>query len=341
MNKLRRNILETRLYRLIENANSIAIFSHVTPDADALCSSFALKNIINNNFDLKSVDVFVDGEIGELYKPILRNEVINPQPLENYDLAFVLDCPNLQRIGKYIEMAQNIPNVINIDHHNTNSKFGTLNYIANFVSSTCEIIYLIAKGQNFEINNEIAKELYQGIITDTNCFTSMTMTPRTQSVVSELTKYKFDANKIENHYFKHNSTIKSNLFRIAIQSMNFLDNGNFVTMKISFDDINKVGATFEDTLGIIDNIMNIISSNVGTIIIEKAPNYSHCSLRSKNQLNVGEIATMFDGGGNEKQAAFQKYGKMEEIEEILIQTILPRLPKTELANYYDEFEYFN
>ena len=79
-----------------------------------------MKNIIQNNFDFKFVDVFIDGEIGELYDPILRDEVLNPKPYSKYDLAFVLDCPNLKRIGKYSELAEKVPEIINIDHHGTN-----------------------------------------------------------------------------------------------------------------------------------------------------------------------------------------------------------------------------
>jgi phosphoesterase RecJ-like protein len=333
--------LNNKLYRLIESANNIAIFSHVTPDADALCSAFALKNVISNNFDFKNVDVFIDGEIGELYAPIMRDEVVNPEPLNSYDIAFVLDCPNLQRIGTHTDIAEKASTIVNIDHHETNSRFGHINYVSNSVSSTCEMIYLIAKGQNFELNNQIAKELYQGIITDTNCLTSINLTPRTQQVVSELTQYKFDANMIEAHYFKNNSAIKSSLFRKAIQSMRFYNNGMLASMHIPNNMITKLGATFEDTLGIIDRIMNLISSDVGILIIEKAPNYTHCSMRSKNLLNVGEIATIFDGGGSEKQAAFQTYGKINEIEKHLVDTILSRLPESPVDETTDDFENYN
>ena len=68
------------LIEQLEGSKKIAIFSHIAPDADALCSSFALKNIIKNNYDYKYVDVFMDGDIGELYDPILRDEVLNPKP---------------------------------------------------------------------------------------------------------------------------------------------------------------------------------------------------------------------------------------------------------------------
>ena len=201
--------MSNKFFDLIDKNKKIAIFSHVTPDADALCSSFALKNLIKNNFDFKFVDVFIDGEIGELYAPILRDEVINPKPYGSYDLAFVLDCPNISRIGKFSDLAERIPRIVNIDHHETNCRFGTENFVSTTVSSTCELIYLIACGQHFDLNNQIAKQLYQGIITDTNCFTSRSLTPRTHRVVSELLTFKFDANAIKRYYFNNQSLAKT------------------------------------------------------------------------------------------------------------------------------------
>lgn len=315
------------LLKLIKTSNNIAIFSHITPDADALCSAFALKNLINNNFDLKYVDVFMDGQIGDLYEPIMRNEVINPEPLKSYDLAFVLDCPNLQRLGKYEEMASHIPNIVNIDHHATNSRFGNLNYVTKLLSSTCEIIYWIAKGKRLELNNLIAKELYQGIITDTNCFTSIAINPKTHKAASELLTYKFDAEMIKNHYFKNNSERKSKLLTKALQSMKFYNNGLFTTMKIDYETFKEVEASFEDTLGIIDNGMNISNSEVSAILIENQPQYIHCSLRSRGDINVGEIAkNNFNGGGSQTQAAFQAHGNINDLEKHVVLAISPKLP---------------
>ena len=319
--------MENKFYRLIKNATKIAIFSHVTPDADALCSSFALKNMIINNFDDKFVDVFIDGEIGELYNPILRNEVINPKPYNKYDLSVVLDCPNLTRVGKYSEMAASAPEIINIDHHETNEKFGTFNFVSPNVSSTCELVYLVSEGQKFELTNLIAKELYQGIITDTNCFTSKSITPRTHKVVSELLKYKFNADAIKQYYFHNNSPAKTHLLTQALLSMKFYNDGTFTTMKVPNNVYTEIGASFEDTLGIIDNGMNISGTEASAILIERAPQYIHCSLRSKGNVNVGEIAKAFGGGGGKNIAAFQANGNINEIEQHLVTAIAPKLPK--------------
>lgn len=316
----------SKIYETISNSKKIAIFSHISPDADALCSSLALKNIIKNNFDYKYVDVFVDGEIGDLYTPILRDEVINPQPYANYDIAFVLDCPNLSRVGTYQDIVKNTKQIINIDHHDTNNKFGTTNFVAQNASSTCEIIYLIAKNQNLELNNLIAKELYQGIITDTNCFTSASLTKRTHQVVSELMNYKFDHEAIKEYYFKNNSKAKTRLLSKALQSMKFYKNGILTTMKLCHECLKKLEANFEDTLGIIDNGINISGTEASAILIEKEPSSIYCSLRSKGSINVGEIAKEFGGGGSLKLAAFQTKGDLKEVEKSVVDAISKHLP---------------
>ena len=312
---------------ILGSAKKIAIFSHVSPDADALCSSFALKNIIKNNYDNKYVDVFIDGEIGKLYNPVLRDEVINPKPYESYDLAIVLDCPNIGRIGAYKEIAEKAPIILNIDHHETNEKFGTYNFVSSRVSSTCELVYLMAKAQNFELNNLIAKELYQGIITDTNCFTSLSISKVTHKVVSELMNYKFDYDAIKEYYFKNNSMAKTKLLSKALQSMKFYNNQRFTTMKISNETFNKVGATFEDTLGIIDNGINMSGAEISAILIEKEPGFIYCSLRGKGSTNVGEIAKKFNGGGSEKLAAFQVHGDIKAVEKALAEVVLSIMPE--------------
>lgn len=313
----------------INSARRIAIFSHISPDADALCSCFALKNLIRNNFDAKIVDVFNDGPIGELYSQILRDEVINPNPQAGYDIAFVLDCPNLDRIGKYKEMAANSKKIINIDHHETNEKFGEINIVSPTNSSTCEILYVLAKGNRLDVDNVVAKQLYQGIITDTNCFRSFSTTKLTHRVVSELLSHRFDARAIKEYYFGSNSVAKAKLLTKALTSLKFYKGDKFTTMKIPFDAFEKLGANFEDTLGIVDNGLSIKGTEASAILIETSPDNIYVSLRSKGNINVGDIAKNFGGGGSNVLAAFQEKGDIKEIEKDLYDAMEPELSQME------------
>ncbi len=310
---------------LVDEAKKIAVISHINPDGDALCSCLAVRRFIENNLAYKAVDVFVDGEIGSLYDPVLRTEGINPVPFKSYDLAIVLDCPNTSRTGKYENIIKESPVVINIDHHETNEKFGDLVYVLPKASSTCEIIYMIAKSSGLHISNIVARQIYQGIITDTNCFSSYSITKKTHEVLSELMNYKFDHDAIKAYYFKNNSIAKTKLFAKAMSTMKFYCNDKFSTMKITNDMLVKLDANFEDTLGIIDSGNNVAGIEASVILIEKEPGKIYVSLRGKGKVNVGEVAKNFGGGGSTTVAAFQAEGDLKELEKRVVDEIAPGL----------------
>lgn len=326
-------------FKMIDDSTKIAIFSHVNPDADALCSSIALKEIIRNNFEDKYVDVFTDGEIGTLYSPILRDNVVNPNPFTSYDLAVVLDCPSLSRIGKYQELASSIPHTVNIDHHGTNEKFADLNWVSTAVSSTSEFVYLLAKASDLQIDKDIAKLLYQGILTDTNCFTSNTMTEKTHRALSELLSFKFNSNRIKEYYFGNQSLGKAKLEAKALGTIRLHKNGTVAMVKITQNDLLKNGLTFEDTMGLVDKGMTIEGVSTSISLIEKQPQNIYASLRGKGaDVDVSQIAKNFGGGGSPTVAAFQYEGEMKELEQKVLEYI--KETTTEVVTDPDEKQLF-
>ena len=313
-----------------DKQTKVAIFSHIFPDADALCSSLAIKNLIQDNFPNAFADVFVSTEIDELYDLILRDEVVNPSiRCQNYDVAFVLDCPNLNRTGNLAnEILKTIPkeNVINIDHHSTNEFFGGLNMVAPRCSSTCEVIYLMAtKRYNWKVSDKAAKELFQGIITDTNLLQSLPIDKRTFKVLSELTNnFNFDHKAIMNYYSTH-SFQKARLNSKALSTQKLYADGKLITMEITNETLKRLNVKREDTMGIVDHGLKIDGTILSALFIEEEPEKFYVSIRSNGEVNAGEIAVNFNGGGGQTQAAYQAGGNLKEIKQQLIDFVSPQL----------------
>lgn len=314
--------MESKIIESIKNANKILIATHKMPDGDAVGSAFALKRMIVNTFENKFVDVCADGDIGSLYSPMLRDNVINPDLFESYDLAVVLDCPNLSRTGRFQEVIEKTPFVINIDHHGTNERFGNINYATSQMSSTCEFLYFLANGFGLEIDREIAKLLYQGILTDTNCFSSNTMTANTHHALSELLKHKFDSNLIKEYYFNNQPLNRAMLEAKVLKSVRLCKNKSVAIMKIPFSDIQKYKLSFEDTMGIVDKGTSIEGISISVILIEPQEGFVYVSLRGKgSEVDVSKIAKNFGGGGSNTVAAFQFQGELKDIEQQLLSYI--------------------
>ena len=305
-----------KLDTAIENAKSIVIMAHSHPDADALCSCIALQHFIKKLFNKKRVDIAIEGKPSEALKPLIKKVKLTPTWFR-YDVAICLDCPTSKRLGKYEKIFKLSKTKINIDHHDTNCAFGDINKVDVEAASTCEIIYKLYKTHDVEIPARINKLIYSGIVTDTACFAANNISQNTHKIVAEIVKSGINVDEIKNYFFKNNSKNKTNLLEKALRSLKYYHNDEIVLMKITQNDIKKAGATFEDTVGLVDNALNISCVDIAIAIIEKKAKNYYISLRSKNS-DVAEVAKVMGGGGHTNMAAFQYTGELRSMQLKLI-----------------------
>lgn len=315
----------------IKHSKNIAIFTHMTPDADALASVVALKKMIKSNLanqeDEQIIDIFFDyDEICEANAPIIKGIVHNFQRCNNYDLGITLDCASKSRLGKYEQLFDSCTKKINIDHHLTNDNFADNNLIFK-TSSTCEALYIVAKVKGFEIPDDVCSLIYSGIITDTNNLSQGNITIHTHKIIAEMLERNINLDALNDHFFKNNNVSKAMLLKKALQSLGFYYNDRLAVMKLSNESISAVGATFDDTVGIVDHGIGIKGVDIAVLIIKKEDESYYVSLRGKNNINVANIASNLGGGGHEHMAAFQFENNYNLMFENLMQECQKELDK--------------
>lgn len=297
-------------------SKSFAIIGHINPDGDAICSALAFKSWIELNYKKRDVNIFFDGDIDELYDPIINNTPINRFPTKKYDVVIVLDSPNLQRLGKYEKIAKRRW-ILNVDHHKDNQLFGTVNIALTKASSTGEILWFLlnqlSSANGTQLNVEIIKYLYTAILTDTACFTSSTTTSRTHKLISNMLCYNFDSENIRNYFFGNNAKSKTFLLTKALKSLRFYNKDTISIMRLSQQDFEKTDTEFSDSLGIVDQGLNISGVKIAAIFIEKDIDNYYVSIRSKGSIEVGELAKSFGGGGHKNMAAFTFEGNIKDL----------------------------
>jgi phosphoesterase RecJ-like protein len=326
------NLLD--LKSLLESSKKIAIFSHTSPDADAICSSLALKNIIEASFknENKIIDIFIDMGDGvpALYEPIVGDNPISNRRVKQYDLAISLDCPQTNRFLKYENIFLNAKNTVNIDHHETNTNFAQHNFVVSRASSTGEILYQFAKVLNLNLTPQACKHIFTCILTDTVCLTQNNVSKLTYKVLAELSGVDFDQDEVKNHFFKNNTKAKTFLLQKALSSIRFYEDDKVAIMRITQKDMEKFEATQEDTLGIVEHANNIEGVVTAAIIIETEPQKCYVSLRGKGDIKVNEIAKAFNGGGHTNMAAFQFVGEVKELQTELSEKMIQAVREKEL-----------
>lgn len=297
----------------LESSDKIALIAHQNPDTDAIASLVSLKKLIESNYQGKVVDIFAQADkLDEIFKPILKEDILNVQRVDSYDLAIGLDSPNTKRFGVYEDIFLKAKDSVQIDHHDTNEQFAH-NNIVYLTSSTAEIIYMLAKLLGLEISNGICRAVYAGMVTDTANFTQGNRRKSTINVLNDFYDRKLELEKISEFFFKNNSISKNMLLERAIHSMKFYFNGGLVVMKLNKQDFSETGAKAGEEEGIVNQGINTKGVNIACIFIKRDNNLYYVSLRGKGGANVANIASHFGGGGHETMAAFTYQGNLCDI----------------------------
>lgn len=326
------NNFKTKLSKLkiaIDEAESIAIASHLNPDGDNLGSLNALYGLLKNIG--KETTFILNDEIPSsfLFLPYI-DKFTSPQGLENksFDLFIALDCGDLNRLGDEVKQYfLSSKKTVNIDHHNSNDHFADINIVDISAAATCEVLFSIFKNLGYTLDKEIATSLYTGISTDTGSFKYDSVRPGTFKFASELLEYGIDFRKINIFLYQTRSKEKTDLLIRALNSIKYYNENKIAVVKVTIDDFKKTGAKKLDSDGIVEFVRDIEGVEVAVLLKEKE-NSIRLSMRSKSFINCAEIASKFNGGGHIRAAGGTfNHNNLDKAEEDIIIAIMKEFDK--------------
>ena len=295
--------------------------THEGPDGDALGSLLGLHGILTQ-LGKDSVMFLAEKEfpLPVEYRFMALQEVFHEPPADLADRTVVfLDCGNIDRMP--VEWLQNGIEILNIDHHHDNTRFGSVNLVDEQAACTAEIVFEIAGELGAEITAEIATALYVGLITDTGMFMYENTDARSHRVAAALIEAGVDVNEIYRRLYERMPTEKLRLLARTLERVDRHLDGALSLTYVSAEDYAVTGADEVLTEGIIDFIRALEGTAVAAVIRDK-PNSGgearKASLRSTDgSVDVSEIARKMGGGGHRRAAGFSSDLSFSEIVEFL------------------------
>jgi len=138
-------MIDPRLLHAIGTSNDILCVSHINPDGDAYGSLLGMGWILRQ-LGKRPVLAMHDPTPKDFQQLPGAQQIINPKAVgDAYDLIICLDASSLDRIGAvYREKVHHgIPLAV-IDHHVTNTYFGTINWVRADCAATCQMLVELA-----------------------------------------------------------------------------------------------------------------------------------------------------------------------------------------------------
>ena len=204
-------------------------------------------------------------------------------------------------MGDAAEFFQKAAKKINIDHHESNTCFGELNYVAAQASSTSEIIFRMLEGR-LPMTAAEAAGLYAGLIYDTGGFRHSSTSPETMQIAGALMGYGIPFTEIYNRFFDSRSFSELKLMGRALSNAELLFGGDVVCSQITAAEIAELGGSSKELDAIINYLKGVLGAKVACFFYEKTETDVKGSFRGNDGYDVCALAQKFGGGGHVKAA---------------------------------------
>jgi phosphoesterase RecJ-like protein len=269
--------------------------SHVRPDGDSIGSQLALAYALDRLGKQVRI-VNRDPAAAELQAfPGVSSIEIAEHVEGDYDAAVVLECGDLSRTGiagldRFF--------LINIDHHPGNAMFGAINWFDPTVAACGEMVFDIIRGLGIGLTVEMATHIYVAILTDTGSFHYSGISPRTFDICRQTLEAGIDPVGIARTVFDSNNVGRLRLFGAVLSTIQLDASGRLAIIYLDREMARQTGGTYDDTEGLINLPLTVKEIQTVAFFKEWDNGEYRVSLRSKGEVDVGQVAKGFAGGGH-------------------------------------------
>ena len=305
----------TAIREAILQRQRFVISSHSRPDGDAIGSQLAMAYALRAlGKDVQVVNA--DPAPPQFHAfPGVADIHVSTTVEGAFDAAMIMECGDLSRTGvagfeKYF--------VINIDHHPGNRSYGAINWFDPGAAACGEMVFDVVESLGVAVTPEIATHVYVAILTDTGGFHFSHITPRTFEICRRCTEAGADPQAIARAVFDSNTMGRLRLMGAVLHNLEFEGSGRAALAALTLKLLQDTGATHEDSDGLINIPLNVKEIEAVAFFKEVAPESFRISLRSKGDVDVNRVATVFGGGGHKNAAGCTINGPYPEVRRKLV-----------------------
>lgn len=303
-----------RAAELVSGAPEVALACHVTPDGDALGSLLAMHELCRANGKPAVASWSEPFEVGPHYRflPGLSSATKPGDFPAEPGVMMTFDCGSLSRLGDLRGPATAARELIVVDHHASNTRFGTVNLVDVDAAATAVVVRRLADRLGWTLTRDAAICLYTGLVTDTGRFQYSNTTPEVFALAEELSAFDLPIASMSRQLFEEHRFEYLQLVGRCIARTELDRDLRFVASWVTEEDLHRHGCSLEETEGLIDIVRRASEAEVSCVLKETYEGI-RVSLRAATTYDVGALAGRFGGGGHRYAAGFLAPGTVADV----------------------------
>jgi phosphoesterase RecJ-like protein len=324
------------IWEAIQKSENVLMHFHPSPDPDTVGSSLTMLQVLEK-LGKKATVIKGDSEL-----PLWVNKMpgadkileksyqqINP---EDYDLFLIMDSSTTGMISNKgeVKFPDSMTTVV-IDHHASNTGFGTINLIDPTYIANCEIIYQLIKEWGVELTPGMAKCLMGGLYSDSGGFKYPATNSETFEAATELSKLAPDYTKIIFEIENNESPEKLKYLGLAFSSIETYFNDKVAISVVPYAKLkeNNIDAEFTQRSPVSTFLRSIKDWDLVMSLTESEPGISHVSIRTRDAkiYDLSKLASSMGGGGHVGAAGALIKKPFDEAKKYLLEKLAETYPE--------------
>jgi bifunctional oligoribonuclease and PAP phosphatase NrnA len=307
-----------RAATLVGQAEQICLACHLRPDADALGSMVALALALRSRSGRPAQVIASYGdspfEVPAILAFLPGLDLLTP-PQEypaRPEVMITLDAGSIDRLGLLTPRAVAADELIVLDHHASNTRFGTVNLVDPAAAATAVLAFELIERLGIPLTKDVATGLYAGLVTDTGSFKFAATTPDVHRLAARLLETGIDPGVVSRHLydtapFGYLHMLAASLDR-AVLDPDACHGLGLVWTTVTKEDRSRAGLHFDAAESVIDVVRRTEEAEVAVVLKEADDGIWQVSMRSKTTTDVAAAATALGGGGHARAAGFSASG---------------------------------
>jgi phosphoesterase RecJ-like protein len=299
----------------IRGAQDVALACHVSPDGDALGSMLGLFHVLRHSRADCVASFPTPFVVAPHYRKLPGLDQMTPPhefPQEP-DVMLTFDCGALGRLGDLEQPAKAAHELIVIDHHISNDRYGSINVIDPHAAASGTLVRRLVDHLDLPLNRDAAVCLYTALVCDTGRFQYDSTTPEVFDMARELVEFDVPVSDVSRTLFEEHRFAYMQLLGEVLGNAHLVPERRFVWTAVTQDTLKKHQVTIEEVEGLIDILRRTREAEVSCVIKEESDGTIRVSLRSLGDVDVRRIAEAEGGGGHRFAAGFTSGDDIDDI----------------------------
>ena len=300
---------------LLSSYDDVVLTCHVGPDGDALGSMLALGLALR----ARGTRVVASWgsepfEVPAPYASLPGLELLVPasEVPASPGLLCAFDTGSIDRLGSLADRVGAAEQVLVVDHHASNTRFGSVNLIDPFAAATAVLVVGLLDRLGLPLTADVAAPVYTALVTDTGSFKYAATTPAVHELAARLLATGIRHDVISREIW---DTAPFGYVRLlgavcsrAVLELAVAGGLGMVWTTVEDDDYALSGLGLADVEGVIDVLRTSSEAEVA-VVVKRDPGDGtlKVSTRSKGRVDVGAVCVSLGGGGHRFAAGFTSY----------------------------------